>query len=102
MFAASLLFLLQVSAAPVLDSQPQAPTLEGQTEAVAPPAEPAKEAKPEVVCKMEPVTGSRARKQKVCRTKAYDQATIRTQQQLRDFQNRASMGGPIGVKPGGG
>jgi hypothetical protein len=86
MVGATLLFLFQVAA-----GEPAA-----APDASAPAAE------PKVVCRMEKVTGSRARKQKVCKTEGYDKAGEASKRAFQDFQNKASTGGPMGVKPGGG
>jgi len=98
MAVTALLFLFQVAAgepAPVTPAT-QAPTDNAAIESSAPVAE------PKVVCRMEPVTGSRARKQKVCMTDAYNKAGEAAKRDFQDFQNRASARGPLGIKPGGG
>jgi hypothetical protein len=91
MSVAALLFLFQVATGdPATVPAPAAP------ESAAPAAE------PKVVCRMENVTGSRARKQKVCKTQAYNEAGEAQKRAFQDFQSKASAGGPMGVKPGGG
>jgi hypothetical protein len=40
---------------------------------------------PKVVCTMEPVTGTRARKKKVCRTAAYERGSERTTEYFRQM-----------------
>jgi len=100
MIGAPLLLLFQLVAGDPLQ------IAESASQAVETPATPAADAaevKPKVVCRMETVTGSRARKQKVCKTEAYNSASDETRRAFQDFQNKASMGGPVGVKqPGGG
>jgi hypothetical protein len=56
----------------------------------------AKPAEPEVVCTMEPITGTRARKMRVCRTKSYEKAGERARDTM-EIQQR--MGG--GTAPPG-
>ena len=92
MVGAALLLLFQVAAGEPGSVASQA----GATEAAAPAAE------PKVVCRVENVTGSRARKQKVCKTEGYNEAGEAAKRAFQDFQNKASAGGPMGVKPGGG
>lgn len=66
----ALIFLLQV-AAPAPSQQP-APV---ETEAAEPE-------KPKVVCTMEPITGTRARKQQVCKTPGYEKGAERYRDML--------------------
>jgi hypothetical protein len=100
MLGATLVLLFQVAAG---DAVPDAlpPTVAG-VETAATPAADTPAAKPKVVCRMENVTGSRARKQKVCKTEAYVRAGDEARQDFKTFQDRASAGGPLGIKPGGG
>lgn len=64
-----------------------APALEAQADASA--AAPA--AEPEMICRMEPVTGSRVRKQKVCRPKSgLNPETEQAQDMLRQLQRGGS------------
>jgi hypothetical protein len=101
MLGAPLLLLFQVAAGDPLVAAAQGS--EAAVEGSAAPVAEAPEAKPKVVCRMEKVTGSRARKQKVCKTTAYTNASDETRRAFQDFQNKASMGGPVGVRhPGGG
>ena len=98
MLGAPLLLFFQVAA-----GDPLAAAAEASQAAIESPAAEAPQAKPKVVCRMEKVTGSRARKQRVCKTTAYNRATEETQRVFQDYQNKTSMGGPVGVKqPGGG
>ena len=69
--------------------------------AAAAPEASAPAAEPKVICRMEKVTGSRARKQKVCRTEAYTESGESAKRAFQDFQNKASAGGPMGVKQPG-
>lgn len=64
----------------------------------APPAEAAqaKPAEPEVVCTMEPVTGTRAKRMRVCKTKEYEKNGERARNTM-EIQQR--MGG--GTAPPG-
>jgi hypothetical protein len=58
----------------------------------------AKPAEPEVVCTMEPVTGTRAKKMRVCKTKSYEKNGERARDTM-EMQQR--MGGPnITLPPG--
>jgi hypothetical protein len=57
----------------------------------------AKPAEPEVVCKMEPVTGTRAKRMRVCKTKSYEKSGERMRDAI-DLQQR--MGGSTSA-PGG-
>jgi hypothetical protein len=101
MVSAPLLLLFQLVVGDPL--QIAEPASQAAVETPATPPADAAEAKPKVVCRMETVTGSRARKQKVCKTEAYNSASDETRRAFQDFQNKASMGGPVGVKqPGGG
>jgi hypothetical protein len=78
---------------PALAQTPGAAPAQGAS-----PAAPAQgEAKS--ICKMEYVTGSRVKKQKVCRDAATGKATERDQDNLRRFQNRSGDTQP--VLPGG-
>ncbi len=90
-----LALLLQASAIPIQGTATEPPAVVGQSESAAPAAE------PKVVCRMENVTGSRARKQKVCKTEAYNEAGEAAKRAFQDFQNKANSRGPMGVKPGG-
>lgn len=57
----------------------------------APPAvqgEQAKPAEPEVVCTMEPVTGTRAKRMRVCKSKAYEKNGEQTRDAIDSFQRR--------------
>lgn len=55
-------------------------------------------AEPPVVCKMVPVTGSRARKQKVCKTKDYEKEAERDREGIRRMMNMP--GAPAPGAPG--
>lgn len=100
MIGASLFLLFQVVAG---DSSQLEAAAEASEAAIAQPAAEAPAAKPKVVCRIEKTTGSRVRKQKVCKTESYDKASDDARRTFQDFQNKASMGGPIGIKqPGGG
>jgi hypothetical protein len=88
-----LIFLLQLSG-PVAPSQADATPM--QVEDVRP--EP-----PKIICTMEPVTGTRARKQKICRTPGYEKGAERSRDMISGIQ-RASNGQPPaqpGIRPGG-
>jgi hypothetical protein len=74
--------------------EPQA--VQGPSAPTATESEQAKPAEPEVVCTMEPVTGSRARKQRVCRTKAYD----KNGERMRDAIGMQERRGGATAAPG--
>jgi hypothetical protein len=93
---AALWFAMQVVGVPTPDAPP---AIQPATENAAPET---RATEPKVVCRIESVTGSRARKQKVCKTEAYNKSGEEAQRVFQDFQNKASAGGPMGVKPGGG
>ncbi|MFT3725685.1 MAG: hypothetical protein QM773_19155 [Hyphomonadaceae bacterium] len=68
-------------------------------------AEAAQPEKPKIVCTMEPITGTRAKKQQVCKTPGYEKGAERSRDMLSAIQ-RASNVGPgeppaQGVRPGG-
>ncbi|HEX5008497.1 MAG TPA: hypothetical protein VFV70_15390 [Hyphomonadaceae bacterium] len=67
----------------------QAPSPQPSAESAAKPAE------PNVVCTMEPVTGTRAKKMRVCKTKSYEKNGERARDTM-EMQQR--MGGP-NVRP---
>lgn len=92
MVGAALLLLFQVAA-----GEPGSVA----SAAVAPEAS-APAAEPKVVCRVERATGSRVRKQKVCKTEAYNESGESAKRAFQDFQNKASAGGPMGVKQPGG
>ena len=50
--------------------------------------------KPELVCTMEPITGTRAKKQKVCKTPGYLKGAERSKDMIRQIQ-----GGSGNVQP---
>lgn len=50
--------------------------------------------KPELVCTMEPITGTRAKKQKVCKTPGYLKGAERSKEMFRQIQ-----GGSGNVQP---
>ena len=54
----------------------------------------------QIVCTMEPITGSRVKKRKVCRDAASEKSTERDQDSMRRFQNGSGNMQP--VVPGGG
>jgi hypothetical protein len=56
-------------------------------EAPAVPATSQAEQKPALVCTMEPITGTRARKQKVCKTPGYEKGAERSKDMMRQIQN---------------
>ena len=58
----------------------------------------AKPAEPNVVCTMEPITGTRARKMRVCKTKGYEKNGERARDTM-EMQQR--MGGPNATLPPG-
>jgi hypothetical protein len=62
----------------------QGPSAPPATAAESPQAKPAE---PAVVCTMEPVTGTRAKKMRVCRTKAYEKDGERMRDAI-DMQDR--------------
>mgnify|MGYP000641502910 CR=1 FL=1 len=95
MFDVALLMFLQVSAASAAP-QDQAPAAQVQA---------AEDDKDKVVCTMEPITGTRAKKQQVCKTKGYEKGSEKYRDMLGAIQ-RASNVGPgeppaQGVRPGG-
>lgn len=83
-----LIFPLQLSG-PVAPSQVEATPI--QVEDVRP--EP-----PKIICTMEPVTGTRARKQKVCKTPGYEKGGEASREMLRQIQNGS---GNVQPKPPG-
>ncbi len=94
MFDIALIIMLQVAA----PAAPQ-PVAAAQTE------EAAKPEAPKVVCTMEPITGTRAKKQKVCKTPGYDKGSEQYRDMVGAIQ-RASNVGPgdpprQGIRPGG-
>lgn len=94
MFDIALIIMLQVSA-------PAAP----QQEAAAHVEEADKLEAPKIVCSMEPITGTRAKKQKVCKTPGYEKGAERSRDMLASIQ-RATNVGPSepprqGIRPGG-
>ena len=91
-----LLLLLQVG---VLASAPEQQTAPAQ----AATPEPARDAKPEpkVVCTMEPITGVRARKMKVCKTEDYNKRGERDRDTMRSVMGRGGNIQPT-LPPGAG
>jgi hypothetical protein len=73
----------------------------------APPAktEAAQPQKPKIVCTMEPITGTRAKKQEVCKTPGYEKGAERSRDMLAAIQRATNVGPgeppPQGVRPGG-
>lgn len=68
-------------------------------------AQAAQPEKPKIVCTMEPITGTRAKKQQVCKTPGYEKGAERSRDMLGAIQ-RATNVGPgepprQGVRPGG-
>jgi hypothetical protein len=61
----------------------------------------ADKAEPKVVCWNEIVTGTRGRKQKVCRTERSERNGELTRDALKDFQNRSGASGPPPIMGGG-
>ena len=82
------LFLQVASADPQAVQGPSAPPATETAQA--------KPAEPEVVCTMEPVTGTRAKKMRVCKTKSYEKNGERVRNTM-EIQQR--MGG--GTAPPG-
>jgi len=74
--------LLQVSAP---DAAQATETAAVTTELPAPVKPDAKPEAPKVVCTMEPVTGTRAKKKRVCRTAAYERGSERTREYFRQL-----------------
>jgi hypothetical protein len=74
--------LLQISA-PEAAQATETPT--ATVELPAPVKPDASPEPPKVVCTMEPVTGTRARKKKVCRTAAYEKGSQRTTEYFRQL-----------------
>ena len=61
----------------------------------------ADKAEPKTICWMETVTGTRGRKQKVCRTERSERNGEQTRDSLKDFQNRSGTSGPPAIMGGG-
>jgi len=101
MLGATIVLLFQVAAG---DAAPAtlSPTVAAVETPVAATAPAEEKAQPKLVCWTEKVTGSRARKQKVCRTEAYVRAGNEAREDFKNYQDKASAGGPLGIKPGGG
>jgi len=96
MLGSLLILLLQVGA-------PAAAPEQQTTPAQATTPEPAKDAKaePKVVCKLEPITGVRARKMKVCKTEEYNNRGERDRDTMRSFMGRGGNIQPT-LPPGAG
>ncbi|MFT3725684.1 MAG: hypothetical protein QM773_19150 [Hyphomonadaceae bacterium] len=75
-----------------LQTQPLEPVAEPVDPAAAPAVK--AEEKPELVCTMEPITGTRAKKQKVCKTPGYLKGAERSKDMIRQIQ-----GGSGNVQP---
>jgi hypothetical protein len=73
--------------------QAQAPLADAGSQPAAPPAAKPGE-KPPLVCTMEPITGTRAKKQQVCRTPGYIKGAERSKEMFRQIQ-----GGSGNVQP---
>jgi predicted peroxiredoxin len=84
-----LVTLLQVSG-PAPEPQEQ----RAEAPAIVAPIVAATPEKPKVVCTMEPVTGTRAKKQEVCRTPGYERGADRSKDMMRQIQ-----GGSGNVQP---
>jgi hypothetical protein len=73
-----------------------------QQAAATPVADPEK---PRIVCTMEPITGTRAKKQEVCKTPGYEKGSERSRDMLAAIQRASNIqpGEPPaqGVRPGG-
>lgn len=80
------------SAAPAAEPAPGGPAAAVQI---------ADKAEPKQVCWMETVTGTRGRKQKVCRTERSERNGEQTRDALKDFQNRSGASGPPAIMGGG-
>ncbi len=61
----------------------------------------ADKAEPKTICWMETVTGTRGRKQKVCRTEGYERNGQAARDNLKNMQDRSGSGGPPAIMGGG-
>lgn len=61
----------------------------------------ADKAEPKTICWTETVTGTRGRKQKVCRTEGYDRSAKAARDSLKNIQDRSGAGGPPASMGGG-
>ncbi len=103
--------LLPLAACASVDPAPQAAAPAAVVASAAPAAGPsgpnaaavqvADKAEPKQVCWMETVTGTRGRKQKVCRTERSERNGEQTRDALKDFQNRSGTSGPPAIMGGG-
>lgn len=103
--------LLPLAACASVDPAPQAAAPAAVVATAAPAAAPsgpnaaavqvADKAEPKQVCWMETVTGTRGRKQKVCRTERSERNGEQTRDALKDFQNRSGASGPPAIMGGG-
>ena len=75
-----------------LQSQPLQPSAAPADPAAAPAVK--ADDKPELVCTMEPITGTRAKKQRVCKTPGYLKGAERSKDMIRQIQ-----GGSGNVQP---
>ncbi len=93
MIGIALIFLVQAPSAPAPQETPVVQ------------AEAARADSPKVVCTMEPITGTRAKKQRVCKTPGYEKGSERYRDMLGAIQRASNVqpGEPPaqGVRPGG-
>jgi hypothetical protein len=90
---------IMIEIAAFLLLQPSAPT--GLQPGAPPTAEtqPAEKAEPRIVCTMEPVTGARARKMRVCKTQGYDKRGERDRESFGKTMNNGVNVQPV-LPPG--
>ena len=107
--------LLPLAACASVDPAPQAAAPAAAVVASAAPAAPgasptsppnatvqiADKAEPKTICWMETVTGTRGRKQKVCRTEGYERNGQAARDNLKNMQDRSGSGGPPAIMGGG-
>lgn len=104
--------MLPLAACATVETAPQAAAPAAVVASAAPPAaapsgpnaaavQVADKAEPKQICWMETVTGTRGRKQKVCRTERSERNGEQTRDALKDFQNRSGTSGPPAIMGGG-
>lgn len=97
MIGLALISLLQATSAPAPQDGEAVSTQAAQTDVG--------QAAQKVVCTMEPITGTRAKKQKVCKTPGYEKGSERYREMLGAIQRASNVqpGEPPaqGVRPGG-
>ncbi len=99
--------LLPLAACASVEPAPQAAAPAAVAASAAPAAAPsgpnaaavqvADKAEPKQVCWTETVTGTRGRKQKVCRTERSERSGEQSRDALKDFQDRSGAAGPPAI-----